>query len=89
MNPKLFAKVGALLYGPSWRGPMCVALKVADRTVRRWAKDESEIPSGVRGDLAKLCREQAGKLLTMAERLAPMTRSHSDGNLPTRPDYPR
>ena len=36
MTPAQFSKVGEALYGPCWRLPLSVALKVGERTVRRW-----------------------------------------------------
>lgn len=69
MTPKKFAEIGEALYGPSWRIRLSQELEVSERTVRRWQDGTSEIPEGVAGDLAKICRRQAIALMKMAEGL--------------------
>jgi hypothetical protein len=68
-TPETFAKVGGALYGPSWRVRLSEALKVAERTVRRWEHGESAIPDGIWGDLAKLCRKHSVELSKLADQL--------------------
>ena len=62
MTPALLKKVGEALYGPSWRGSLATALGVAERTVRRWAVGDSEMPPGLNEDLALLCERQGDRL---------------------------
>lgn len=69
MTPALFSKIGEALYGPSWRNALADALGVAERTVRRWQDGASEIPDGVRADLAKLCRKHSAELAKIADQL--------------------
>lgn len=69
MTPTQFAKIGEALYGPSWRTALADALKVGERTVRRWEKGDSPIPDGLIADLAALCLAQAEALKKIAERL--------------------
>ncbi len=69
MTPALFAKVGEALYGPSWRNALADALRVAERTVRRWQDGTSTIPDGIRDDLAKLCRKHSVDLAKLADQL--------------------
>ena len=69
MTPSRLVKIGEALYGPSWRIALSHALEVAERTVRRWAKDESRIPDGVTADLAKLCEKKAVELDKIAAEL--------------------
>lgn len=64
--------VGEALYGPNWQTPLSEALGVADRTVRRWAAGDFEIPDGVWADIGKLCRKRGLKL----EKLACDIQSH-------------
>ena len=68
-TPETFAKVGEALYGPSWRVSLSEALKVAERTVRRWEHGESPIPDGIWGDLADLCRKHSVALAKLADRI--------------------
>lgn len=63
--------VGTSLYGPHWQTPLSEALGVADRTVRRWAIGQFNIPDGVWLDIADLCRERGRELDGWAKRLAP------------------
>lgn len=66
MTPVRFTKIGELLYGPSWRGALALALDVAPRTISRWADETSPIPSGISIDMAKLCDEKAKQLANIA-----------------------
>jgi hypothetical protein len=68
-TPETFAKVGEALYGPSWRVRLSDALKVAERTVRRWEHAESPIPEGIWIDLAGLCRKHSAELAKLADRI--------------------
>lgn len=68
-TPETFAKVGAALYGPSWRVPLSEALEVAERTVRRWEHGESPIPDGIWKELADLCRRHSSELAKLADAL--------------------
>lgn len=68
-TPETFAKAGEALYGPSWRVRLSDALKVAERTVRRWEHNESPIPDGIWTDLAKLCRKHSTELAKLADKL--------------------
>lgn len=69
MTPNQFAKTGEALFGPSWRSALGDALGVAERTIRRWEKGDSDIPAGLPADLAKLCRSHAEALTKIADRL--------------------
>lgn len=68
MTPARFREIGALLYGPSWKAALAVALNHGERTVRRWAGG-APTPDHVDKDLARLCREQSTKLLNVADKL--------------------
>lgn len=68
-TPETFARVGETLYGPSWRVRLSDALKVAERTVRRWEHAESAIPPGIWGDLAGLCRKHSADLAKLADQI--------------------
>lgn len=68
MTPARFAQVGELLYGPSWRARLALALHIAERTVHRWL-DKRPIPDTIPGELAALCDQQAAALIKMAAEL--------------------
>lgn len=63
--------VGEALYGPLWQSQLARDLGVADRTMRRWAVGEFDIPEGVWADIAKLCKSRGADLDKWAKRLAP------------------
>ena len=69
MTPALFSKVGEALYGPSWRRPLSLALKIGERTVRRWQRRGATIPDGIDQRLAVLCRDHAGELVKIAAQI--------------------
>lgn len=69
MTPARFSQVDALLYGSAWRDPLARSLKVAERTVRRWASGDNPIPDGVANELSLLCRKQSERLYKMAVQL--------------------
>ena len=69
MTPARFSQVGTMLYGSAWRDPLARALKVAERTVRRWADGKNPIPDGIPADLAALCRKKSDCLAKTATAL--------------------
>lgn len=71
MTPARFSKIGELIYGPSWRGELAVALKVSQRTLYRWLDKTTAIPGDVQGALAVLCELRAAELSKMAAELKP------------------
>lgn len=70
MTPARFSQIGELLRGPSWRATLANDLKVAERTVRRWAAGDYQIPDGIAADLEKLCRTKATQLTKLADQLS-------------------
>lgn len=42
------------IWGPTWQGPLARALKVNDRTVRRWASGDVPIPESVESDIRRI-----------------------------------
>lgn len=69
MTPTRFSQIGTMLYGSAWRDPLARALKVSERTVRRWADGDSPIPEGIAVDLAALCRKKSDCLARTATAL--------------------
>ena len=62
MSSRLLKRCGEALYGPRWQSELARDLKVADRTVRRWADGLSDVPDGVYLELLGLCNERAAEL---------------------------
>ena len=61
-------RAAEIIYGPEWQTPLAADLKVALRTVQRWASGNMQ-PPDVRGDLAAICRRRAAELTALADRL--------------------
>lgn len=62
MNQELLALVGAALYGPLWQSELSRALKVSDRTMRRWAAGKFAVPPSVVPELLALIEQRADDL---------------------------
>lgn len=58
----LLHAIGEALWGSRWQTDMAEALKVASRTVRRWASGETDIPPGVWAELTGLMQQRAARL---------------------------
>lgn len=71
-NAATLVRVGRALYGVNWQTGMGNALNppVHPRTVRRWGKDEFDIPPGIWPELITLCRAHADELRAIAAKLA-------------------
>lgn len=69
MTPSTFSRIGELLFGPSWRAALGLALNIGERKIRRMAGAEASIPDGIDADLATLCRDRAAQLIKAAEQL--------------------
>ncbi len=74
MRRQLFARAGGALFGPSWRAVLAEALGVAERTVRRWEKGETDIPDRLADELVALCRERVAELQQLARELEELTK---------------
>ena len=69
MTPDLLREAGEALYGPLWQSALARDMKVADRTVRRWAAGEFGIPALLASDLRNLIRSRQTRLAGTLERL--------------------
>lgn len=69
MTPTDLETAGRALYGDGWRKPLGGALRVHERTVRRWHAGAHPIPHGVRVEIARLCRERSAELVRIATGL--------------------
>ncbi len=69
MKTALLRQAGEALYGPRWQSALAKALGMSDRHMRRLAAGQADVNAGMTADLASLCRERAGSLGDLAERL--------------------
>ncbi len=67
-NGDTLRDVGLALFGPAWQTALADALGVSDRTIRYWVGGK-DIPEGVWGDLAAVCRKRGKALEAWAAKL--------------------
>jgi hypothetical protein len=51
---EMLRQAGEALYGERWQSELSRAVRVSDRTMRRWVSDPYEIPGGVWNDIQQL-----------------------------------
>jgi plasmid maintenance system antidote protein VapI len=66
MTPAELETIGRALYGERWQSSLARALKVAPRTMRRWAAGKSRMPEAIGADLAKLVDVRQQALMSLA-----------------------
>lgn len=66
---RLLHDAGEALYGSRWQTEIARALRVSDRTIRRWASGVDDLPPGVALDLWRLCEERMLALDVVRDRL--------------------
>jgi DNA-binding transcriptional regulator YiaG len=69
MTPAFLQKVGEALYGPLWQSALARDLKVADRTVRRWAAGDFRMPPTLADELLKLILDRVETLKDVSKGL--------------------
>lgn len=69
VSTKLLKDAGEALYGPRWQSELARKLQISDRTVRRWIASADDMPTGVAGDLRRICEEKIAHLEHVVERL--------------------
>lgn len=70
MNPDLFARIGAALYGQRWQSELARELGVSDRTVRRWVSGAFPIPPNVSVELHLILTRRSAACHELARELA-------------------
>ena len=65
----LLREAGEARYGARWQSELARALKVSDRTVRRWASGQIDVPDGVWPELRALLKARGLALATVRRRL--------------------
>jgi len=78
MTPDLLREAGEALYGPLWQSAIARDLNVNDRTVRRWAANDTALPDGLVDELKQLLR-QRGLALTAVLRKLPRAKESVHG----------
>lgn len=69
MTPKILHAVGTALFGPRWQSDLARAVDVSERTMRRWAAGDVEMPEGLRTDILVLIYRRLAELQNIADRL--------------------
>jgi hypothetical protein len=62
MTPGNFSEIGKALFGPNWQKPLADSLGVAERNVRRWAKGEYPVPTGLGPDLIRIFQSRIKRM---------------------------
>jgi hypothetical protein len=82
----LLRQIGEVLYGPSWQTALSERLSVSDRSLRRWASGEDEIPAGVWREIHHLADDQRLALQNLAPLIIPILEQNKLHPIPnTRP----
>ena len=69
MTPAQFAKAGATLYGPSWKRPLALALKVSEHSIYRWLAQRTAMPSNMPARLWALTMKREVEIASLKWRL--------------------
>ena len=65
----LITEVGRALYGARWQSEMARELSVNERTVRRWAAGEYDVPAGVLAELRAVSTKRLRTIATLRAKL--------------------
>lgn len=68
----LLRQFGEVLYGASWQTALSERLNVSDRSMRRWASGEDEIPPGVWREIHHLADSQRLTLEYLTPQIVPI-----------------
>lgn len=67
-NAQTLSQIGQAMFGPNWQAPLSEAIKVSDRSIRKWLAGDP-IPEGVWTDVHAVCLKRAEDLLSLAQAL--------------------
>jgi hypothetical protein len=85
-NALLLRQVGEELYGASWQSALSDRINVSDRSIRRWASGEEEIPPGVWREIHHLAYSKHRILQHFAHEIDPILTANQLHPIPnTRP----
>lgn len=69
MNIALVKRAGEALFGNQWQTPLAEALKVSDRTMRRWVSGETPVPAGVLDDIERVAHGRVADIYAFMSEL--------------------
>src|SRR5436309_126764 len=84
----LLRQVGEVLYGASWQTALSGRLNVSDRSMRRWASGEDEIPPGVWREIHHLADSQRLTLEYLAPQIIPILQENKLHPIPNTQPMP-
>lgn len=61
VTPDQFTALARALYGREWRLPLAEALKVNERTVRRWAAGTTAVPDRLWAEMRQLAKDRVAE----------------------------
>ncbi len=67
MSPQLLREAGEALYGPRWQSDLSRDLNVSDRTMRRWAAGEWDVPQTAQAELRTLLSARRASIADVLE----------------------
>jgi hypothetical protein len=70
MTPDLLHECGEALYGKQWQSALARDLKVADRTIRRWAVGAFSMPPSLADELRELLNARGIMLAAVQRKLS-------------------
>lgn len=69
LHTKMFEEAGLCLYGRFWKKGFEEDLELGDRTIRRWAIDDSIVPDGVWQDINALLNDRIEMIRQIQNKL--------------------
>jgi hypothetical protein len=87
-NALLLRQIGEVLYGASWQTAFSERLNVSDRSMRRWASGEDEIPPGVWREIHHLADSQRLTLEYLAPQILPILQENKLQPIPNTQPMP-
>jgi predicted transcriptional regulator len=66
---ELLNATASALYGAHWQNALARALDINERTVRRWASGEAQVPIGVWQDISEIIGERIIELDNLRQTL--------------------
>jgi hypothetical protein len=70
VTPAEFAKAGEILYGPSWKRPLALALKIGERSIYGWLARRTALPSDMAARLVALATAKEVEIASLKKRLS-------------------
>jgi hypothetical protein len=84
----LLRQIGEVLFGASWHAELSNQISVSDRSMRRWASGEDEIPSGVWRDIHYYAQSQWLTIKYFDEEIAKLLDASALQSIPnTAPEF--